>query len=68
MYAESSKSHHQNVVETIYQYPETQFLHSFDWEYAKKLKVRDKTFPIFNTQLDGVRREQQRPCAKNRQE
>lgn len=90
MYAKSSKSHHQNVVETVSQYPGTQFLHSFDelsitnyldWEYAKKLKVGDKTFPIFNTQLDGVRPWQQHPlqldgvrpwqqhpCAKNRRE
>jgi hypothetical protein len=77
MYAKSSKSHHQNVVETVSQYPGTQFLHSFDelsitnyldWEYAKKLKVGDKTFPILNTQLDGDRPWQQHPCAKNRRE
>ncbi|BAZ36721.1 hypothetical protein NIES4101_26410 (plasmid) [Calothrix sp. NIES-4101] len=68
MYAPVSKSHHQNVVETISEYPETHVIQSFDWEYAKKLKARDKTFPILNTQLDDVRPWQQHPCAKNRQE
>ncbi|AFZ04526.1 hypothetical protein Cal6303_5651 (plasmid) [Calothrix sp. PCC 6303] len=68
MYADSSKSHHQNVVETVSQYLETHVIHSFDWEYAKKLQVGDKTFPILNTQLDCDRTWQQRPCAKNRRE